>query len=45
LRNFLYRWNGFVFHIVGGRAGVQTLPLKARNVPANFHLSGGFGIS
>jgi hypothetical protein len=43
LSNFFSRRNGFVFLVVGGRAGVQTLHLTAQNVPANFHLSGGFG--
>jgi hypothetical protein len=42
LINFLSRRNGFVFIVVGGRAGVQTLHLTAQNVPANFHLPGGF---
>lgn len=42
MSNFLSRRNGFVFLVVGGRAGVQTLHLTAQNVPANFYLSGGF---
>jgi hypothetical protein len=35
---------GWRLFVVGGRAGVQTLHLTAQNVPANFHLSGGFWV-
>jgi hypothetical protein len=42
LKNFLSCRNGFFFIVVNGRAGVQTVHLTAQNVPANFHLSGGF---